>query len=124
MRNPVDIDGVDFSADFNKYGYSVHYIPREGPLGGMMLDGTVKPDILAWKAVCSFPCNDLTADRLATLLQACLKAEVSIRFQDTKLNAPRVATFIRPDLSPQTMNLQTANGTRWYTGMVLSVEEK
>ncbi|MBQ7778391.1 MAG: hypothetical protein IJ396_07730 [Oscillibacter sp.] len=124
MRNRFKIDGVDFSALVNKYGYSVHYIPREGRLGGMMLDGSYTPDVLAWKAVVELPCNDLTADDLSNLLMACMKQEITVEFQDTKTGAPRTAVFIKADLSPQTMNLITPAGVRWYTGMVLSIEEK
>lgn len=124
MRNPVIIDGVDFSADFNKYGASVRYDPREGINGGMMLDGSMKVDILAWKAVVVLPCNDLTGDRLAALLQATLKAEISVTFLDTKLNAPRTATFINPELSDQTLTLQTTAGVRWYSGMTLTLTEQ
>ena len=124
MRNPVIIDGVDFSADFNKYGSSVRYDPREGENGGMMLDGSMMVDILAWKAVLTLPCNDLTGDRLSALLQATLKAEISVTFLDTKLNAQRTATFINPDLSDQTLTLQTAAGVRWYNGMTLTLTEK
>ena len=124
MRNPVIIDGVDFSADFNKYGSSVRYDPREGENGGMMLDGSMMVDILAWKAVLTLPCNDLTGDRLSALLQATLKSEISVTFLDTKLNAQRTATFINPDLSDQILTLQTAAGVRWYSGMTLTLTEK
>ena len=124
MRNPVIIDGVDFSTDFNKYGYSVRYEIREGTNGGMMLDGSMMVDILARKAVVVLPCNDLTGDRLAALLQATLKAEISVTFLDTKLNAQRTATFINPELSDQTLTLQTVAGVRWYSGMTLTLTEK
>lgn len=124
MRNPVIIDGVDFSADFNKYGTAMYYEAREGHNGGMMMDGSMTVDILAWKAVLKLPCNDLTGDRLAALLQAVLQAEVSVKFWDTRLNAERTATFIRPELSDQTLTLQTAAGIRWYSGMTLTLTEK
>ena len=124
MRNPVIIDGVDFSTDFNKYGSSVRYDPREGENGGMMLDGSMMVDILAWKAVLTLPCNDLTGDRLSALLQATLKAEISVTFWDPRLNEQRTATFIRPELSDQTLTLQTAAGVRWYSGMTLTLTEK
>ena len=124
MRNPVIIDGVDFSADFNKYGSSVRYDPREGENGGMMLDGSMMVDILAWKAVLTLPCNDLTGDRLSALLQATLKAEISVTFWDPRLNEQRTATFIRPELSDQTLTLQISKGVRWYSGMTLTLTEK
>ena len=124
MRNLVIIDGVDFSADFNKYGSSVRYDPREGENGDMMLDGSMMVDILAWKAVLTLPCNDLTGDRLSALLQATLKAEISVTFWDPRLNEQRTATFIRPELSDQTLTLQTSKGVRWYSGMTLTLTEK
>lgn len=124
MRNPVIIDGVDFSADFNKYGSSVRYKPREGENGGMMLDGSMRVDVLAWKAVLTLPCNDVTGDRLSALLQATMKAEVSVTFWDPQLNAQRTAIFINPELSDQTLTLQTAEDVRWYSGMTLTLTEQ
>ena len=124
MRNTVIINGVDFSKDFSKYGCSVQYVPRRGDLGSMMQDGSMKEDIRKWVAVLTLPVNDLPAPRLAELLQACMVSSPVVTFHDTALDAPREATFLAPDFSPQTLNLITGAGVRWYTGMTVTMEEK
>lgn len=124
MRNTVIINRVDFSTDFTKYGCSVQYVPRRGDLGGMMQNGDMKEDIRKWVAVVTLPVNDLPAPRLAKLLQACMVSSPVVTFHDTKLDAPREATFLTPDFSPQTLNLITSTGIRWYTGMTVTMEEK
>lgn len=124
MRNTVIINRVDFSKDFSKRGFSVQYVPRHGNLGGMMQDGTMKEDIRAWKAVLTFPVNDLPAPRVSALLRACMVAEPVVTFHDPALDAPRKATFLAPDFSAQTLNLITGAGVRWYSGMTVTMEEK
>lgn len=121
-RLPLTIDGQDFSAHINRYSYGVEYIPRDGGRGGMMQDGSMTTDILAWKAVYTMGLNDLTGDRLASMQAACAKSYVEATVYDPLTNASRTATFI-PTLSGSSAKL-FAGDVVWFGGGVLTLTEK
>ena len=122
QRLPVTIDGVDFSDCFNRYAYSVELIPRDGGRGGMMQDGSMTVDILAWKALYSIGCNDLKGARLAQLQSACAKSYVQATVYDPETGEERSGTFI-PRLSGSTTRL-FVGGVVWFGGATLTLEEK
>lgn len=124
MKNRLNlvIDGQDFSDFINRYNYGVEYVARDGGRGGMMQDGSMTVDILAWKAVYTLGCNDATGERLAKLQAACLKSYVTATVYDPATGADRTATFI-PNLSPATTKLFSGNVV-WFGGMVLTLTEK
>lgn len=121
-RLPVILDGQDFSDCFNRYNYTVEYIPRDGGRGGMMQDGTMTVDVLAWKALYTLGCNDLTGARLAQLQRACMKSYVNAVVYDPQTGAQRSGTFI-PRLSASTTRL-FVGGVVWLGGATLTLEEK
>lgn len=122
-RLPLIIDGVDFSASINRYGYTVGYIKREGGFGGMMQDGSMRVDILARKAVLTLTANSLKSDAQAALLSACAKDYVTVTYFDTMSNRTREAEFI-PDIGDQTVGILSADGTNWFTGMIITLTER
>lgn len=122
QRLPVIIDEVDFSDCFNRYAYTVEHIPRDGGRGGMMQDGTMTVDILAWKDLYSLGCNDLKGARLAQLQRACSKSYVQATVYDPMTGETRSGTFI-PRLSPSSTRL-FVGGVVWFGGATLTLEEK
>ena len=122
-RLPLIIDGVDYSTSINRYGYTVGYIKREGGFGGMMQDGSMRVDILARKAVLKLTANALKSDAQASLLAACAKDYVTVTYFDTLSNENREAEFI-PDVGDQTIGILSADGTSWFTGMVITLTER
>ena len=122
MRLPLTINGTDFSALANKYEYEVGYTTRTGPNGGVMLDGTKVVDIIAYKAVITWPLNDMRDTDLASIQSACQTAEVTVTFWDTLTNAQRTSTFL-PTFSAQKIGILRSTG-KWWKGISLSLEEK
>lgn len=116
------IDGQDFSDFINRYNYGVEYVARDGGRGGMMQDGSMTVDILAWKAVYTLGCNDVTGPRLAALQTACAKSYVDATVYDPMTGEERTGTFI-PRLSGATTRLFSGNVV-WFGGMVLTLTEK
>lgn len=121
QRLPLVIDGVDYSPAITRYGYTVGYEAREGPNGGMMQDGSMCVDILAWKAVLTLPCNDLRSEDQAALLTACMKPYISVTYWDTKTNAERKATFI-PAVGSSNLAM-IRGGIKWFSGMSITLTE-
>ena len=121
-RLPVIIDGVDFSDCFNRYAYSVEDIPRDGGRGGMMQDGSMTVDVLAWKELHQIGCNDLPDTRWAQLRKACAKSYVQAIIYNPDTKATRTGIFI-PRLSASSTRL-FLNGVIWFGGATLTLEEK
>lgn len=124
QRLPWILDGEDFSAYINRRGYSVFYEKREGINGGMMLDGSLTVDVLAWKAVLQLPVNGLPADKMAKLVTACTKPYINVEYFDLRTNAQRTGVPFIPTLSEGSLSLINGEGTQWYYGAVLTLQEK
>ena len=124
QRLPWIIDGEDFSAFIHRRGYSVYYEKREGINGGMMLDGSITVDILAYKAVLQLPVNGLPAEKMAKLVTACTKPYVSVDYFDLRTNAQRSGISFIPSMSEGVLSLINGEGTQWYAGAVLTLQER
>lgn len=118
------MDGEDYSTYINRFGYSINYEKREGVNGGMMQDGSVLVDVLAWKAVLQLPVNGLPADKMARLISACTKPYVAVGYFDLRTNTQRAGIPFVPILSEASLSLINAEGVQWYQGMVLTLEEQ
>ena len=124
QRLPWIFDGEDFSKYINRFGYSVFYEKREGMNGGMMLDGSMTVDVLAWKAVLQLPVNGLPADKMAQLVAACTKPYISVDYFDLRTGGQRSGVSFIPTLSEGVLSLINGEGTQWYRGAVLTLQEK
>lgn len=122
-RLPLIIDGTEFSPMFNRYQYTVGYIPQTGENGGIMLDGSETVDVLKWKAVLTLPANDLKAEDLSRLLSACAQTYLAVTYFDTRTNQERQALFI-PEIGESRFAMMTAQGVKWFSGMAVTLREK
>lgn len=122
MRLPLTINGTDFSELASRCEYTVGYNVRTGSNGGMMLNGEMTVDILAYKAVITWPLNDMTAADLAAIQTAVLTDYVSVLYWDTKTNASRQAVFM-PKISSAKIGILRTSG-KWWKDITLTLEEK
>lgn len=122
-RLPLIINGADFTADAKRFGYSITYEKRTGRNGGMMLDGSIEEDVIAWKAAVVWRLNDLTADRIAALNTAITSASVTATFWDDFFKRRRENVPVIADISMQNLKVITPSGVRYYSGMVLTLRE-
>lgn len=124
QRLPWILDGEDFSEYINRFGYSVFYEKREGMNGGMMLDGSMTVDVLAWKAVLQLPVNGLPADKMAQLVAACTKPYISVDYFDLRTGGQRSGVSFIPTLSEGVLSLINGEGVQWYSGAILTLQER
>lgn len=122
MRLPLTINGTDFSELASRCEYTVGYNVRTGSNGGMMLNGEMTVDILAYKAVITWPLNDMTAADLAAIQTAVLTDYVTVTYWDTKTNASRQAVFM-PKISSAKIGILRTSG-KWWKDITLTLEEK
>lgn len=122
-RMTLILNSLDFTADANKYGYSVRYEKRTGPNGGIMMDGTETVDVRARRMVTDWTLNDLPEDHLAALLNVCSDDYIYATTYDPKLEEDRTYLAI-PEVSQQTIRLQTPTGVKWFAGPVLTLRER
>lgn len=123
MRLPFTIDGVDFSAVINKYGYSVRPVRREGSNGGMMQDGSRRVDLLDYKAGVSVASNDMDPADAARLNSALRKEYVWVTYWDPTVNAVRTAEFI-PDISASEIAAVVKGVVQWIRPVAIYLEER
>ena len=90
----LELNGNDYSDIIKEVGMSVSYQKREGKNGGMMKDGSMTVDILAWKAVITVTTKGTTPARMMELLEELIDDYVEVTFIDTRSNLERTADFI------------------------------
>lgn len=101
----------------------VTYIKREGVNGGMMLDGSMMVDVIAYKAVLTVPLNPMTAGEQSALLDAVCADYVNVRYFDVKTNAYRTAQFI-PTIGTTSAVILRAGSAKWFSGLAITFEER
>ena len=94
MQPLLKLNGIDYSDCLKKFDYSLSYEKREGNNGGMMKDGSMTVDILAWKAVLKIATEGITAEKMAEILNHLIADYVEVTFYDTRTNAERTSSFI------------------------------
>ena len=117
------INGIDYSPCIKDNGYFVGYEKREGPNGGMSLNGTIITDVIARKAVVSCELIAMTAEMLSTLLQALWNDCVTVTYFDTHLNGSRTAMFI-PAISDQNFAFRRHGVNFFRDGIKLTLREQ
>lgn len=99
------INDIDFSAALKAVAsMTVTYEKREGNNGGMMKDGSMVVDIIAWKAVIEVETQGIASNTMQALLAEMISDYVEVTFIDPRTNARRTAEFI-PDVVKTPMTL-------------------
>lgn len=119
-RPTLYINGTDFSAYANEYGYSIDYVERHGPNGGLLQSGAQLTDLLRRAPVITWALNDLPQQELSALLAACEDNYVSVTYFDTRSNQDKTGMF-HPYIGRQSLVLTTSEGEKWFTGLVLTL---
>ena len=122
-RLTFELNGVDFSPQINRYGYLFSYEPREGNNGGMMLDGSLTVDVLAWKAVIQLDCNAMKSSAQAAIMAMCATDYVTVTYYDTKENSNKTSVFI-PSIGETKIGIIAPDNTKWFTGLTLTLRER
>lgn len=123
-RKTIKINGVDCTALFAPYGYTVSYKKIFGNNGGVMLDGSTVEDVLAIKAVITFPCLPWTESNFNTLLSSIYgSAYASIYYFDPRTNAYRTIDCIYSEISG-THRITNINGQEIWTSGALEFTER
>lgn len=93
-KMPLKINGVDFSADTERLGYSIVYEDRKGGNTMTMQNGDEYQDIIVRKPVLTWRLDSLTMTRLAALHAAINAAVyVSVTYYDTATASQKTAYF-------------------------------
>lgn len=123
MKPIFKLNGVDFSDCLKKFDYSLSYEKREGDNGGMMKDGSMVVDILAWKAVLKVATDGIEAARMSTLLSHLIADYVEVTFFDTRTNAVRTSEFI-PSVVDVPISHFRDGTVRWYNSTQITLTER
>lgn len=127
---PITIDGEDFTDLTDRNTYIVTYTPREGPNGGIMLNGDKTVDVLrndqdepVYKPTISWKLNALTAAQLARIQRACMKPDVLVSYFDTATAAEASAVF-HPTLGAANFAFERHGLYYFRDGINLELEAK
>ena len=116
------IDGVDFSRNIYRYGFTVQYEKVYGKNGGQMLDGTEVVDLVRVRKVLTAACNPLTSAQLSTLEEVCRREYVAVRYTDPAEGGD-VRIDAVPSLSVVNKSL-VSNGVTHWTDAVITLRER
>ena len=122
-RLTFKINGIDYTNAVQRYGMATTYVKREGVNGGMMLDGSMTVDVIAYKARLVIPLNPMTASEQAALINAVCDSYVSVYYFDSRTNAYRTAQFI-PDIGTTNVAILRAGNVKWFNGLAITLEER
>ena len=123
MKPLFKLNGIDFSDCLKKYDYSLAYEKREGSNGGMMKDGSMVVDVLAWKAVLKIKTDGLKAERMQELLSHLIAEYVTVTFFDTRTNAERTSEFI-PSIVDVPISHFKDGVVKWYNSTQITLTER
>ena len=123
MKPLFKLNGIDFSDCLKKYDYSLAYEKREGNNGGMMKDGSMTVDVLAWKAVLKIKTDGLKAERMQELLSHLIADYVTVTFFDSRTNAERTGEFI-PSVVDVPISHFKDGVVKWYNSTQITLTER
>lgn len=123
QRLNIEIAGIDFTNEAQRYGMSVQYTKREGNNGGIMMDGSLTVDILAWKAVITLPFNPMPADKQSQLMKAVANSYVMVKYFDPMENKYATKEF-NADFGTTHVTLFASDGARWFEGLTIVLTER
>lgn len=123
-RLPLVINGVDFSQQAQRLGYSVDYEERIGENSTSLLNGDAYLDVLAKRPVISWPLNMLWADELAALHAAIDAAiYVPVYYFDTVQGAAKIGYF-HGIIGQTRAALLRPDGTAFADGAILTLRSR
>lgn len=96
IKPVLEIDDVDFSDILKEIHFKITHVKRNGPNGGMMKDGSMTVDVLAWKTILNFSTKGTTPENMAAFVAALLKDYVKVKYIGTD-NQEHTGTFIPAD---------------------------
>lgn len=124
MKKDLYVNGVNSSDILPEAGYSVIYDKVTGQNGGLMLDGTEEEDLLAIKAVCSFPLMPLNERKQSAFLQNLMSDKyATIYYFDPRQNAYRTAVM-KWTLTETKHRGQGADGNEYWTGLTVTFRDR
>lgn len=119
----VVINGIDISKMINQHRVSFLHEARSGKNGGMMLDGSITLDVIAWKLVATFELNALTEAEMQTIMALCRREYVTAQVYDNRTGTDRTAEFL-PSLDEQRLAFEKAGVKYFYNGTLLTLRER
>lgn len=123
-KMPLVINGVDFSADTERLGYSIVYEDRTGGNTMTMQNGDQIQDVIARKPVLSWRLDSLTMTRLAALHAAINAAVyVPVTYYDTATASIKTAYF-HGTISTQEIGVIRDGGYYRFRAPVLSMKAR
>ena len=122
-RLTFKINDVDYTSAIQRYGMATTYQKREGNNGGMMLDGSMTVDVIAYKAVLTIPLNPMLADEQAALISTVATDYVDVYYFDAKTGGYRTAMFI-PDIGMTSAVIMKSDGNKYFSGLALTLTER
>lgn len=124
-KMPLKINGVDFSQDTQRLGYSIVYEDRSGNNGMMMQNGDQYLDVITRRPGLTWRLDSLPGSRLAALHAAINAAVyVEVEYLDSATNTVKTGMF-HGSISTQTVGVIGPNGSYYrYTGPVLTMRSR
>lgn len=123
MAKTVKMNGVDVTNYFVPRGMKVTYKKVLGKNGGTYLSGDREEDVLAWKAVVKLICMPLTEAQQADFLAKATVVDPTLYYFDPRTNSYRTIHYMA-EVSEGRFRGQGSNETNYWTGFVLTAEEK
>lgn len=123
-KMPLVINGVDFTADTERLGYSIVYEDRTGGNTMTMQNGDQIQDVIARKPGLSWRLDSLTMTRLAALHAAINAAVyVEVTYYDTATASIKTAYF-HGTISTQEIGVIRDGGYYRFRAPVLSMKAR
>lgn len=123
MAKTVKMNNSDVTSYFVPKGMKVTYKKILGENGGTMQNGDIVEDVLAWKAVVTLPCLPLTETQQADFLTKAMSDNPLLYYFDPRANGYRKIHY-KADVSKATYRGAGGTGVEYWTGFVLTAEEK
>ena len=123
MAKTVKMNNVDVTSYFVPKGMKVTYKKILGRNGGTYLSGDQEEDLLAWKAVVQLTCMPLTENQQNDFLQKATVADPTLYYFDPRTNAYRTIHYMAT-IQETVFRGAGGTGTEYWTGLVLTAEEK
>ena len=123
-KMPLVINGVDFSADTERLGYTISYEDRTGGNGMTMQNGDQYIDVITQKPVLSWRLDSLPMTRLAALHAAINAAVyVEVTYYDTATASEKTALF-HGSITAQEVGVIGANGYYRFRAPTLQMKAR
>ena len=124
QKMPLKINGVDFSADTERLGYTISYEDRTGGNGMTMQNGDQYMDVITQKPVLSWRLDSLPMTRLAALHAAINAAVyVEVTYYDTATASEKTA-FFHGSITAQEVGVIGAGGYYRFRAPTLNMKAR